>query len=87
MVYCKCKAPAPGPEQVSAQVERLLSSRLFTRSTRLCRFLRFAVQQALAGNPSLLKEQVIGVEVFDRKPDYDPRIDPIVRVEARRLPG
>src|SRR6185295_554444 len=28
---------------------------------------------------------IIGVEVFDRKPDYDPRIDPIVRVEARRL--
>jgi TolB-like protein len=78
-------APAPGPEQVCAQVERLLSSRLFARSTRLCRFLRFSVQQTLAGNGSLLKEQIIGVEVFDRKPDYDPRIDPIVRVEARRL--
>ena len=25
------------------------------------------------------------MEVFDRKPDYDPRVDPIVRVEARRL--
>lgn len=77
--------PAPGPEQICAQVERLLADRLFTRSTRLCRFLRFSVQQTLAGNGGTLKEQVIGVEVFDRKPDYDPRIDPIVRVEARRL--
>jgi hypothetical protein len=32
-----------------------------------------------------LKEYLIGVEVFDRKQSYDPRVDPIVRVEARRL--
>ena len=63
----------------------MLASRLFTRSNRLCRFLRFSVEQTLAGNSGQLKEQIIGVEVFDRKPDYDPRIDPIVRVEARRL--
>ena len=43
------------------------------------------MEQTLAGNGGQLKEQIIGVEVFDRKPDYDPRIDPIVRVEARRL--
>ncbi len=75
----------PDPAQVCAQVERVLANRLFTRSTRLCRFLRFSVEQTLAGNGGHLKEQIIGVEVFDRKPDYDPRIDPIVRVEARRL--
>ena len=28
---------------------------------------------------------VLGREVFDRGTDYDPRLDPIVRVEARRL--
>ena len=27
----------------------------------------------------------MGVEVYDRAADYDPRVDPIVRVEARRL--
>jgi serine/threonine-protein kinase len=32
-----------------------------------------------------LKEIVIGSSVFDRDPHYDPRLDPIVRVEARRL--
>jgi serine/threonine-protein kinase len=51
----------------------------------LCRFLRFSVEEFLAGNVGRLKEQIIGTEVFDRKSDYDPRIDPIVRVEARRL--
>ncbi len=77
--------PALDPEEIGAQVERVLANRLFTRSNRLCRFLRFAVEQTLAGKSAQLKEQNIGVEVFDRKAEYDPRIDPIVRVEARRL--
>jgi serine/threonine-protein kinase len=73
------------PDRVRAQLEQVLASELFSRSDRLIRFLRFAVEQALRGHSECLKEQTIGVEVFDRKPDYDPRIDPIVRVEARRL--
>jgi TolB-like protein/Tfp pilus assembly protein PilF len=77
--------PPAGPEEIRAQLEKVLANRLFTRSARLCRFLRFSVEESLAGNGGRLKEQIIGIEVFDRKPDYDPRIDPIVRVEARRL--
>jgi Tol biopolymer transport system component len=48
-------------------------------------FLRFVVDCSLKGELELLKESVIGVEVFGRAPSYDPRIEPIVRVEARRL--
>ena len=51
----------------------------------MSRFLKFAVEETLAGRSEQLKEQSLGLEVFDRKTDYDPRIDPIVRVEARRL--
>jgi serine/threonine-protein kinase len=78
-------APSPSPEQVFSQLERMLASRVFSRSARLCRFLRFSVESALSGTADQIKEQLIGVEVFDRKAGYDPRIDPIVRVEARRL--
>ncbi len=49
------------------------------------RFLRFAVEHALAGKSEELKEYLLGTEVFDRRASFDPRIDPIVRVEARRL--
>ncbi len=49
------------------------------------RFLRLAVERTLEGGAGELKEYLLGVEVFDRKPSYDPRVDPIVRVEARRL--
>ena len=39
----------------------------------------------MAGRGEQLKEFVIGVEVFGKGPSFDPRNDPIVRVQARRL--
>ncbi len=72
-------------ESVRTQLRKILSSRPFARSERLARFLSFAVEQTLAGRGEDLKEFVIGVEVFDKNEKYDPRMDPIVRVEARRL--
>src|SRR5438046_2517862 len=51
----------------------------------MSRFLRLGVEHTLAGRADDLKEYVIGVEVFYRKHSYAPRVDPIVRVEARRL--
>ena len=48
-------------------------------------FLRFVVNQTLAGKSEMLKESVIGVHVFARDPSYDPKTDPVVRGEARRL--
>ncbi|MFL6450958.1 MAG: tetratricopeptide repeat protein [Bryobacteraceae bacterium] len=73
------------PASIRIQLEKIVRSALFADAQRMVRFLQFAVEESLAGNGSRLKENVIGVHVFDRPPDYDPRIDPIVRVEARRL--
>jgi hypothetical protein len=33
----------------------------------------------------MLKEYLIGTEVYDRRPPYHPNMDSIVRGEARRL--
>jgi len=73
------------PASIRNQLTRILTSSLFADAERMLRFLRFVVEEALSGNASRLKENVIGIHVFDRSPTYDPRIDPIVRVEARRL--
>ena len=70
---------------VRSQLDKILAHELFARSERMGRFLRLAVEFTLEGKSADLKEYLIGIEVFDRKPDYDPRLDPIVRVEARRL--
>jgi len=77
-------APIPAAE-VRDEVNRILASPEFRRSTRLQRFLRLAVERTLAGEIDLMKEYVVGREVFDRGPDYDPGVDSIVRVEAQRL--
>ena len=67
------------------QLDRLLASAVFANAGRMSRFLKFVVERTLAGEGERLKEYVIGVEVFDRDADYDPRLDAIVRVEAARL--
>ena len=70
---------------VSKQLERILADRRFQKSPSLTRFLRFAVQEALAGRGDGLKESILGGAVFDRGDAFDPRIDPIVRVQAAKL--
>ena len=66
-------------------MRRILASREFTGSPRISRFLQFTVEEALAGRGEHLKETLVGISVFDKPADYEARIDPIVRVEARRL--
>jgi len=51
----------------------------------MSRFLRFVVEAHLGGKDNELKESVIAVEVFGRRPDFDSRLDPVVRTEAARL--
>src|SRR5260370_5715755 len=67
------------------QLERVLQSPGFVRNDRLSRFLRFVVEQHLEGRDDELKESLLAIEVFGRKPDYNPKHDPIVRTEAGRL--
>jgi len=76
---------AGNSEVVRNQLQKILSSEVFARNERLIGFLRFVVEQELAGSGDQLKESIIGVEVFGRRPDYDVRQDSIVRTEAGRL--
>jgi serine/threonine-protein kinase len=67
------------------QVTRILRSETFQQADSLKRFLTFIVAEAIAGRQASLKEYVIGVQVFRKEDTFDPRTDPIVRVQARRL--
>lgn len=73
------------PAAVRDALARVLASPGFVNAGRLSRMLRFVVERTLDGGADRLKEYLVGVEVFDRPGDYDPRLDSIVRVEARRL--
>lgn len=72
-------------EKVRDQLVRVLASRAFRQVLRLQQFLRFVVEQTMEGRVDELKEYVIGLKVFGKDPSFDPRTDPIVRVQARRL--
>jgi serine/threonine-protein kinase len=71
--------------KVSDQLNRIVASKAFRQADRLKRFLTFIVEQTLGGRGERLKEFVVGVEVFGKPESFDPRNDPIVRVQARRL--
>lgn len=70
---------------IRAQLARLAGSTVLQQSPRQQRLLRHIVEATLAGEVGRLKGYTLGVEVFDRGADFDPNIDPIVRVEVGRL--
>jgi hypothetical protein len=79
-------APGETPRAVVEEhLERILASPGFARNERMSRFLRFIAQEELNGRGSELKESLIGVEVFGRKPGFDSKQDSTVRSEAARL--
>lgn len=73
------------PALVRLQLERIIQSALFAKSTRLTAFLRYVVEQTLAGQGDKLKEQVLALELYGRSSDFDSGLDSVVRVDARRL--
>lgn len=78
--------PAKLPDKaVRQQLSRILASKTFSQVERLKRFISFIVGETVGGRGGDLKEYVIGVQVFGKEPSFDPRTDPIVRVQARRL--
>src|ERR1700722_7178211 len=72
-------------DAILAALDKAVASDAFSRSDRQARFLRHDVETTLRGEPGLLKESLLGVDVFERPADWDPRLDPIVRMEAARL--
>jgi len=73
------------PHQAQAQLDKVLASETFAQAERSGRFLRFVAERMLNGHGADIKEYLIGVEVLGRGSTFDPRSDPIVRVEAGRL--
>lgn len=77
--------PTPGAQDVLDAVERVLASADFDASPRSRDFLRFIVEETLADRQDGLTQSEIATRVFGRKADFDPTIDPIVRIQAGRL--
>ena len=70
---------------VKRQLAALLDSDPFRQSERQKRFLSYVVEEELAGRGERISQFAIATDVFDRDASFDPAIDSVVRVEARRL--
>ncbi len=77
--------PTPTREEILSQVERILTGNAFDASERNRAFLRYVVEETLAGRTEYIKGYTVALKVFNRDPDFDPQLDPVVRIEASRL--
>jgi hypothetical protein len=78
--------PGPLTEEAKQCVRKALeemAGSLPFRTSRQCQdLLHYIVLHSLSGEDESLRERVIGVEVFGRRPDYDQAADPVVRIRA-----
>ncbi len=72
-------------EAIRSQLAQILASPEFRSSQRCQEFLRFVVEQSLAGHAGVLKERTIGVEAFGRAADYETNLDGVVRIKASEV--
>jgi adenylate cyclase len=77
--------PPPEPNDVLEELDHIFASHDFDASPRSRNFLRYIVEETLAGREEGLTQAAIATRVFDRREDFDPTVDPIVRIQAGRL--
>lgn len=75
----------PSAHEIKAQLELILGDPTFSASDRLKQFFRFIVEETLVGHAGELKAYTIATSVFGRNKNFDPLLDPVVRVEAAKL--
>jgi hypothetical protein len=72
--------------EMKQELEQILGSSVFNQAHRMCRLLRYLIEQTQLESKQTLSEYAIGLDVFDRNPsNYYPRDDPVVRVQMGRL--
>ncbi len=72
-------------EEIMIQLQRILASLDFQASPQQRAFLKFVVDQTLAGNEGEIKGYTVATDVFGRGPDFDQNIDPVVSIHAGKL--
>ncbi|MGA3020297.1 MAG: hypothetical protein ABSF62_24515 [Bryobacteraceae bacterium] len=76
---------APDSGEVRRHLERILASSAFSNAPRAQQFLRFVVEETLAGRASDIREPVVAARVFNLSGNFDRRRTSIVRAEATHV--
>jgi hypothetical protein len=70
---------------IEQALERVLTGHSFRSSAQCQALLRYIVEHSLSHENEMLRERVIGINVFGRPSDYDSGNDPIVRARAAEI--
>lgn len=73
------------PDEIRAQLAKMLASKAFASAERIRRFLEFTVEHTIGSPDYPLKEIIIGNELYATNGEFDPRLSAVVRVDANRL--
>ena len=71
--------------EVMLQLDRIVRNQQFERADRSKAILSFVVAEMLAGRSDRIKAYTIATLVLNRDADFDPQVNPIVRMEAGQL--
>lgn len=71
--------------EVMLQLDRIVRNQQFERAGRSKAILSFVVTEMLAGRSDRIKAYTIATLVLERDADFDPQVNPIVRMEAGQL--
>jgi hypothetical protein len=71
--------------EILDHLENICATEDFRRSARCSGFLRYVVGETLAGRTDRIKAYAIAVSVLGRDENFDPQVDPVVRIEASQL--
>lgn len=74
-----------GQEEKREALERVLTSRTFSRSDQLRNFLQYICQAEFEGRSHEINEYALGVNVLGRRPDFNPTEESCVRSRAYEL--
>lgn len=69
-------------EEIQKTLSAILQSTPFRSSKQFQVLLQYIVDETLSGHNEMLKERIIGANIFNRRPDYDTNSDPVVRARV-----
>lgn len=75
----------PTPQEIREQLNSILQNQEFQASERLVDFLRFVVEETLAGRADQINQHTVGIKGLGYAANFDPQSNPAVRMQASRL--
>ncbi len=75
----------PEEQEILNAIDQVKAHRIFNRSPLMCAFLSYVALETIQGRESRISAYSVAVDALGKPTDFDPQMDPSVRVLAKRL--